>query len=100
PHLRRRQPTEVGPARRDHPTHAVLSSPGVARLGTICPVARAILICGLPGSGKTALARRVARELRAVRLCPDEWLTALDIDLYDEQARQRLEALQWRLAEE
>ena len=71
-----------------------------ARLGTICNVARAIVICGLPGSGKTALARTLAQERRAVRLCPDEWLTMLEIDLYDEQARERVEALQWRLAEE
>jgi predicted kinase len=37
----------------------------------------AFLICGLPGSGKTTLARQLERDARALRLCPDEWLAAL-----------------------
>ncbi|MEV4799334.1 ATP-binding protein [Nonomuraea sp. NPDC049421] len=52
---------------------------------------RMILLCGLPGSGKTTLARRLAREVPAVRLCPDEWLEGLGIDLFDEPTRARLE---------
>lgn len=62
--------------------------------------ARLILICGLPGSGKTTLAKRLATEVRAVRLCPDEWKHALGIDYYDEAARVRLEARLWQLAQE
>src|SRR4051794_14260932 len=62
--------------------------------------ARLILICGLPGSGKTTLAEQLAREVRAVRLSPDEWKHALGIDYYDEEARVRLEGRLWRLAEE
>jgi predicted kinase len=57
---------------------------------------RLILVCGLPGAGKTTLARRLADEVPAVRLCPDEWMTDLGIDLYDEPARERLERLFWR----
>lgn len=64
------------------------------------PNPRLILICGLPGAGKTTLARRLAAEFHAVRLCPDEWLIALGFDVYDEAARERVEALQWRHAEE
>jgi predicted kinase len=59
-----------------------------------------VLLCGLPGSGKTTTARRIAGETGGVRLCPDEWMTALDIDLFDEAARAKVEALQWALAQE
>jgi predicted kinase len=57
-------------------------------------------VCGLPGAGKTTLARHLAEELDAVRLCPDEWMIDLGIDLFDEPARGRVERLQWRLAED
>jgi predicted kinase len=62
--------------------------------------ARLILICGLPGSGKTTLAKQLAPKLRAVRFCPDEWKHELDIDYYDEQRRVRLEARLWALGQE
>lgn len=61
---------------------------------------RLILICGLPGSGKTTLAVRLAAQAPAVRLCPDEWLRGLRIDLFDEPSRDRLEALLWKHAQE
>ena len=56
---------------------------------------RLIIICGLPGSGKTTLAKQLQGKLRAVRLAPDEWMDALSINLYDEESRGRVEALQW-----
>jgi predicted kinase len=59
-----------------------------------------ILLCGLPGSGKTTVARELARSHRALRFSPDEWMTALEIDGYDQAARQRIEDLQWTVAEE
>ncbi|KAA2267157.1 ATP-binding protein [Solihabitans fulvus] len=52
---------------------------------------RLILLCGLPGSGKTTLAKRLASEVPALRLCPDEWMAELGVDLFDEQFRDRLE---------
>ena len=45
--------------------------------------ARLILICGLPGSGKTTFARELAPKVPAVRLSPDEWKHDLGIDYYD-----------------
>jgi predicted kinase len=53
-------------------------------------VPRLILMCGLPGSGKTTLAVKLAAQAPAVRLCPDEWLRSLGIDLFDEAMRDRL----------
>jgi predicted kinase len=50
------------------------------------------LTCGLPGSGKTTLARRLAVERDAQRFTKDEWVLALGGDLYDEQLCARVEA--------
>lgn len=60
---------------------------------------RLILVCGLPGAGKTTHAKLLEDELRAVRFAPDEWMSILAIDIYDEQARARIERLQWMLCE-
>jgi predicted kinase len=57
-------------------------------------------MCGLPGSGKTTEARRLAADLGAVRLSPDEWMAALGIDLWDEETRDRLERVFWDLAQD
>jgi len=61
--------------------------------------ARLIIICGLPGSGKTTLAKCLEESLNAVRLAPDEWMDVLSINLYDEESRARIEALQWKLGQ-
>jgi len=60
---------------------------------------RLIIVCGLPGSGKTTLAIALERRLRAIRFAPDEWMDALAVDLYDEEKRAKVEALQWKLAQ-
>jgi predicted kinase len=61
---------------------------------------RLIIVCGLPGSGKTTRARALEAKLRAVRFCPDDWMESLSIDIYNEEARGKVEALQWKLAQE
>jgi predicted kinase len=59
-----------------------------------------IIICGLPGAGKTTLATELQNQLQAVRLSADEWMTSLSINLYEEQIRDRIEALQWKVGKE
>jgi predicted kinase len=61
---------------------------------------RLIIVCGLPGSGKTTHAKLLETSLHAVRFCPDEWMDDLNVDLYDEQMRSRIEALQWKFAQD
>lgn len=62
--------------------------------------ARLILVCGLPGSGKTTHARQVQQKLQAIRFSADEWMDALSLDIWDEPRRGKIERLQWQLAEQ
>lgn len=59
--------------------------------------ARLIIICGLPGSGKTTLAKKFEQDRAAIRFCPDDWMDALSLNLYDSDRRQNIEDLQWEL---
>ena len=62
--------------------------------------ARLILTCGLPGAGKTALARQLAADRSAVCLTKDEWLLALGSSPWDEPTREKVEHELWQLAQE
>jgi predicted kinase len=61
---------------------------------------RLLLTCGLPGAGKTTLARRMAGERSALRLTKDEWLIALGSNPWDEPTRVKVEQELWRLAQD
>ena len=59
---------------------------------------RLVVITGLPGSGKTTLATALARSMDAARMCPDDWMMAAGIDLWDADLRDRIERFQLEIA--
>ena len=65
-------------------------------------MATLILMCGLPGSGKTTVARRLEHERRALRLTPDEWIGPLYGTNLSQAAldacRDPVEGVQWAIA--
>lgn len=68
------------------------------------PSGTLVLVCGLPGSGKTTFAMRLATERNAIRMCPDDWIEAVLRDPNDDHEKERLrntiECLQWDLAQD
>src|SRR2546429_304602 len=61
---------------------------------------RLVLICGLPASGKSTLARELAPKIPAIRLDKDGWVTQLGADVWDEEFRVRLEHQLWVLSQD
>ena len=59
-----------------------------------------MLICGLPASGKSTLARHLAHKIPAIRLDKDGWVTQLGADVWDDEFRVRLERQLWALTQE
>lgn len=57
------------------------------------------LFCGLPGSGKTRIAKQLEQSTDAVRLCTDDWLTDIDADLFDEELRELMQQKLYDLAQ-
>lgn len=60
---------------------------------------KVILICGLPGSGKTTLSKKLSDDLNALRLSPDEWMQDMNISLLDNYIREALEKRFWEIAQ-
>jgi predicted kinase len=60
------------------------------------------LMVGLPGAGKTTLARQLEVEHKALRLTPDEWIPILYGDELDQATldgvRDPVENMQWQVA--
>ena len=60
------------------------------------------LMVGLPGSGKTTLAKQFEQQRPALRLTPDEWITPLyGPDLSQaalDATRDPVESVQWQIA--
>ena len=57
------------------------------------------LMVGLPGSGKTTLAKQLEAGRRALRLSPDEWMWRIVGDGYDAARREAVHAVQWEIAQ-
>ena len=68
--------------------------------GRVSTSTRLVLICGLPASGKTTLARLLAPKIPAIRLDKDQWTRDLGLDVWDDELRVRLEQQLWALTQE
>lgn len=62
-----------------------------------------LLLCGLPGVGKTTLSKKLGTERQAIRLCPDDWIPTLVENQNNITERDRLrdpvEQLLWKMAQ-
>lgn len=47
--------------------------------------------CGLPGAGKSTIARELEKSAGAIRLNVDEWVAALGVDFWDDTFRHKLD---------
>jgi len=80
---------------------AVIQSAATAREAVQRNETTLHLIIGLPGSGKTTLAKQLERQHSALRLTPDEWVTRLfgvEVTKEADIAHDTVEALLWQIA--
>lgn len=52
---------------------------------------RLITFCGLPGSGKSTIAKALEQTTGALRLNTDEWVAVLGVDFWDDAFRAKLQ---------
>ncbi len=61
------------------------------------------LICGLPGSGKTTLSKKIEVETGAIGMSPDEWIKEIWKDNAETEGntyRGKIEQLQWKIGKQ
>jgi predicted kinase len=54
------------------------------------------IFCGLPGSGKTTLAKRLEAAGHGIRLCTDDWQAELGVPQTDVEFHERLQPVLYR----
>lgn len=61
---------------------------------------RIVLFCGLPGAGKTTLAKQLAAQGEGIRICTDEWQADLGVEgkATDDNFHERLQSRLYKLA--
>ena len=74
--------------------------PGISDRNGVERQGRLVIVCGLPGSGKTTLAKELSSNGAAVRMSADDWMDALGVNLWDQEVRAKIEALQWQVSQE
>lgn len=52
-----------------------------------------VLFCGLPGSGKTTIAKQLQKRDGMIRICTDDWMTNLGINLHNNEFRNTLQPM-------
>jgi hypothetical protein len=62
-------------------------------------MATLFLLVGLPGSGKSTMAKRLHRERGALVLSADEWMQRIVRDGWDAERREAVHDVQWEVAE-
>lgn len=60
--------------------------------------ARLFIVCGLPGSGKTTRALALSERFGAIRMSADDWMEQLGVEIWDQDVRARIEAIQRDMA--